>query len=100
MPMTISNTYRWSGRLGSNWNALSPPPQSHQPPVQSNWDLLDGTASQPAFPSGAGDLAVFDLGGAITVTALTEEGASGSGDAEEIQIAGTSQVTFSQDHFQ
>ena len=62
---------------------LNPPVPSHQPPTQSNWDLLDGTATTPSFPSGAGDLAVFDLGGAITVTAKTEDGSSGIGSAEE-----------------
>jgi collagen type I alpha len=97
--MTISNTYRWNGKLGSNWNALSPPPDSHQPPTQSNWDLLDGTASNPSFPEGAGDVAVFDLGGVITVTAKTEEGSSGAGGAEEIQVVGASDVTFSEDFF-
>jgi hypothetical protein len=97
--MTISNTYRWTGVLGSNWNALNPPPSSNQPPVQSNWDLLDGTASTPSFPTGAGDLAVIDLGGAITVTAKTDDGGSGIGGAEEIQVVNASEVTFSQDFF-
>jgi T5SS/PEP-CTERM-associated repeat protein len=98
-PMTISNTYRWTGKLGSDWNALNPPSSSNLPPVESNWDLLDGTASTPSFPTGTGDVAVFDLGGAISVTAKTEEGASGIGGAEEIQVVNASEVTFSDDFF-
>ena len=89
--MTITNTFRWTGKLGSNWNALDPG-------VQSNWDLLSGNVSPPAYPSGAGDLAVFDLGGAINVTAKSDTG-SGVAGAEEIQIAGTTDVTFTSDHF-
>ena len=97
--MTISNTYRWNGKLGSDWNALNPPPSSNQPPVESNWDLIDGTASTPSFPTGTGDVAVFDLGGDISVTAKTDDGGSGIGSAEEIQVVGASDVTFSEDFF-
>ncbi|HUB11894.1 MAG TPA: Hint domain-containing protein [Acetobacteraceae bacterium] len=91
--MTITNTYRWNGKLGSNWNALIPNP------AQTNWDLIDGNATPPSYPGGLGDLAVFDLGGAIEVTAKTDSGASGNAGAEEIQIANATEVTFSQDFF-
>ena len=90
--MALTNTYRWNGKLGSNWNATNTPPQT-------NWDLISDPSAPPSYPSGAGDLAVFDLGGAIDVTAKTGTGASGIGSAEEIQIVNGSDVSFTQDFF-
>ncbi len=90
--MTITNTYRWNGKLGTNWNALVPA-------VQSNWDLISDPSALPSFPTGAGDVAVFDLGGAITVTAKTASGDSRNASAEEIQVVNATNVSFTQDFF-
>ncbi len=87
--MTITNTYRWNGKLGSEWTALVPPPNP-----KSNWDNLGNPSADPSYPSGAGDLAVIDLGGPINITA-----SNGSGVPEEMQVVNASTVTFSSGHF-
>src|SRR5215472_1304923 len=88
--MSIVNTYRWNGKLGSEWTALVPPPNP-----KSNWDNIGDPGATPSFPSGDGDLAVIDLGGAISIT--TENDVAS---AEEIQIVQGSTVTFSSGHFE
>ena len=88
--MTISNTYRWNGKLGSDWDGSTGGPNP-----QSNWDLLDGSGTTPEIPAGAGDLAVFDLGGAINVTTK-----NGVASAEEWQVASSSTVTLSSGHYE
>jgi hypothetical protein len=88
--MPISNTYRWNGKLGSDWVADVPNPPG---PDRTNWDNIGDPSAPPSFPLGAGDLAVIDLGGAIDVTA------SSPGDAEELQIVSASTVTFSSGNF-
>jgi len=84
--MAITNTYRWAGGHGTEW--------SYDDGTSSNWTLIDGTAMPPSFPGGLGDLAVFDLGGDINVTANDEPGS-----AEEEQIANGTTVTFSSGNF-
>ena len=86
--MTITTTFRWNGKLGSDWRADVPNPPG---PNLINWDVVSGPNPPPGPPSGAGDLAVIDNGGAISVT-------NGAG-AEELQIANASTVTFSSGHF-
>jgi hypothetical protein len=88
--MTITNTYRWNGRLGSDWNAgVRNPPG----PDKTNWDNISDISANPSFPHGAGDLALIDLGGAITITDTTPGG------AEEMQIVNASTVNFSSGFF-
>src|SRR5262249_13155614 len=62
--MTTTNTYRWTGKLGSDWNADVPNPPG---PNKTNWDLISNPGAPPRVPSGAGALAVIDLGAAITI---------------------------------
>src|SRR5271165_2623655 len=88
--MTITTTYRWNGKLGSDWVADVPNPPG---PNLINWDVVSGPNPPPGPPSGAGDLAVIDNGGAIDINA------SSPGGAEELQIANASTVTFSSGHF-
>ncbi len=89
--MTITNTLRWNGKLGSAWGADVPNPPG---PDKTNWDLISGPGTSQNIPSGAGDLAVIDLSGAITITAPHPAS------AEEMQIVNASIVTFSDGHFQ
>ncbi len=86
--MTITTTFRWNGKLGSDWGADVPNPPG---PNLINWDVVSGPNPPPGPPSGAGDLAVIDNGGAISIT--------NGGGAEELQIASASTVTFSSGHF-
>ena len=65
--MTITTTFRWNGKLGSDWDADVPNPPG---PNRTNWDNISDPSPTPRPPSGAGDLAVIDLGGAISVTAM------------------------------
>jgi len=88
--MTITNTYRWNGKLGSDWDADVPNPPG---PDRTNWDNISDLGANPSFPTGEGDLAVVDLGGAIDITA------SSIGAAEELQIVNSSAVTFSSGQF-
>jgi hypothetical protein len=88
--MTITNTFRWNGKLGSDWVAEVPNPPGLN---KTNWDNISDPSADPRYPSGAGDLAVIDLGGAIDITA------SHPGSAEEVQIVNGSTVTFSSGHF-
>ena len=88
--MTITNTYRWNGKLGSDWDADVPNPPG---PDRTNWDNISDPGANPSFPTGEGDLAVVDLGGAIDITA------SSIGAAEELQIVNSSAVTFSSGQF-
>ena len=88
--MTITNTYRWNGKLGSDWDAEVPNPPG---PDRTNWDNISDPGANPSFPTGEGDLAVVDLGGAIDITA------SSIGAAEELQIVNSSAVTFSSGQF-
>ena len=90
--MTITNTYRWTGKHGSDWSADIPNPPG---PNLTNWDNISNPAANPSFPSGAGDLAVFDIGGAINITTSV-----GVASAEEIQIASSTTVTLSSGHFE
>ena len=88
--MTITNTYRWNGKHGSDWNADIPNPPG---PNLTNWDNISDVSAPPSFPTGSGDLAVVDLGGAIDITT------SGVSGAEELQIVNDSTVTFSSGNF-
>jgi Hint domain len=88
--MTITDTYRWNGKHGLDWVADVPNPPG---PDLTNWDNISDPGANPSFPTGGGDLAVIDLGGAIDVTT------SQVGGAEEIQIVQGSTVTFSSGHF-
>src|ERR1700722_17683815 len=89
--MTINNTYRWNGKHGPDWNTDIPNPPGKN---LTDWDNISDASADPSFPTGAGDLAVIDLGGAIDITA----GGKVAG-AEELQIASTTTVTFSSGHF-
>ena len=62
-------------------------------PDRTNWDNISDVGANPSFPTGEGDLAVVDLGGAIDITA------SSIGAAEELQIVNSSAVTFSSGQF-
>ena len=86
--MTITNTYRWNGQLGSEWTKTTSPPNP-----KSNWDNLSDPGATPSFPSGAGDLAVIDLGGAISIT-----GADGGGNADEMQVVSGSSRDLAIEH--
>ncbi|HLJ05034.1 MAG TPA: Hint domain-containing protein [Acetobacteraceae bacterium] len=89
--MTITNTYRWNGKHGPDWNTDIPNPPGKN---LTDWDNISDVTADPSFPTGAGDLAVIDLGGAINITAP-----NGPAGAEELQIVNTSTVTFSSGHF-
>jgi hypothetical protein len=83
--MTITNTYRWNRKHGPDRNTDIPnPPEKNL----TDWDNISDPAD-PSFPTGAGDLAVIDLGGAINITAP-----SGPAGAEELQIVNTSTITL------
>lgn len=83
--MAILNTYRWTGALGSDWNA--------EDDNASNWELVSGPGAPSGVPTGAGDLAIFDSGGTVDVTD------NGAGGAEEIEIINGTTVTFSAGSF-
>ena len=91
--MTITNTYRWNGKLGSDWNATDA-----GPPPKSNWDLIDGPAGPASIPSGLGDVAIFDGTGAdgTSVTVTTN---NATGNAEELQVVAATTVTFSSGNY-
>jgi hypothetical protein len=91
--MAITNTFRWNGKLGSDWNATAP-----GPPPKSNWDLLDGSAAPGSILEGLGDVAVFDGTGAdgTSVTVTTN---NATGNAEELQVVAATTVTFSSGNY-
>ena len=82
--MAITNYYRWVGGHGIEW--------TYDDGFASNWVSINNPGAPPNYPDGLGDLAVFDLGGDITVTG------SAAG-AEEIQIVSQTTVTFSSGNF-
>ena len=91
--MAITNTFRWNGKLGTDWRATEP-----GPPPKSNWDLIDGTDGPGSIPDGLGDVAVFDGTGAdgTSVTVTTNHS---TGDAEELQVVAATTVTFSSGNY-
>jgi hypothetical protein len=91
--MAITNTFRWNGKLGSDWRATDA-----GPPPKSNWDLLDGTAGPGSIPEGLGDVAVFD-GTGSDGTSVTVTVSESTGDAEELQVVAATTVTFSSGHY-
>ena len=82
--MTISNTFRWTGALSNDW--------SDDNGTESNWSWVNNPGGPPSFP-GAGDLAIIDIGGDVDITSAS------SSDAEELQIANGTTVTFSSGNF-
>jgi hypothetical protein len=80
----IVNVWRWTGALSSEWTDINV--------KQSNWTLLDGTASVPGFPEFDGDIAVVDQSASITAV-------HGTGTARELQIVNGVTVTFAAGHF-
>jgi hypothetical protein len=76
--MAITNTFRWNGKLGTDWRATEA-----GPPPKSNWDLIDGTAGPGSIPEGLGDVAVFD-GTGSDGTSVTVTTNNATGDAEEL----------------
>ncbi len=91
--MAITNTFRWNGKLGSDWRATDA-----GPPPKSNWDLIDGTAGPGSIPEGLGDVAVFD-GTGSDGTSVTVTTNNATGDAEELQVVAATSVTFSSGHY-